>query len=113
MLVPGTRTLLFSTFTESGSRLAALDLDTHAITRFDQPGFSPQWVDAGFVTLGSSDGSLIALPFDARRGRPNGPPVTITRDVAQPDGIVTRVAVSASGAIVYPQSGGKRRAVWR
>jgi WD40 repeat protein len=84
-----------------------LDLDTHAITRFDQPGFSPQWVAAGFVTLSSSDGSLIALPFDVRRGRPSGPPITITRDVAQPDAFVTRVAVSASGAIVYPQSGGE------
>ena len=68
MLVPGTRTVLFSLFTGSGSRLAALNLDTHAITRFDQPGFSPQWVAAGFVTLGSSDGSLIALPFDAKTG---------------------------------------------
>ena len=68
MLVPGTRTVLFSAFTGPGSRLAALDLDSGAITRFDQPGFSPQWVAAGFVTLGSSDGSLIALPFDAKRG---------------------------------------------
>ena len=106
MLVPGTRTVLFALFTGSGSRLAALNLDTHAITRFDQPGFSPQWVAAGFVTLGSSDGSLIALPFDAKRGRPSGPPVTITRDVSQPDAFVSRAAVSASGAIVYPQSGG-------
>ena len=107
MLVPGTRTVLFSAFTGSGSRLAALNLETHAITRFDQPGFSPQWVTAGFVALGSSDGSLIALPFDAKRGRPNGPPVTITRDVSQPDAFVSRAAVSASGAVVYPQSGGE------
>jgi hypothetical protein len=106
MLVPGSRTVLFSLFTGSSSRLAALNLDTHAITRFDQPGFSPQWVAAGFVTLGSSDGSLIALPFDAKRGRPNGPPVTITRDVSQPDAFVSRAAVSASGAVIYPQSGG-------
>jgi eukaryotic-like serine/threonine-protein kinase len=106
MLVPGTRTVLFSLFAGSGSRLAALNLDTHAITRFDQPGFSPQWVAAGFVALGSSDGSLIALPFDAKRGRPNGPPVTITRDVSQPDAFVSRAAISASGAVVYPQAGG-------
>jgi Tol biopolymer transport system component len=39
-------------------------------------------------------------------GRPRGPPVTITRDVAQPDAFVFRAAVSASGAIVYPPSGG-------
>ncbi len=106
VLLPGTRTVLFGAFTGSSSRLAALNLDTGAITRFDQPGFSPQWVAAGFVTLGSSDGSLIALPFDARRGRPSGPPVTIARDVAQPDAFVGRAAVSASGAVVYPQAGG-------
>ena len=106
ILVPDTRTVLFSAFSGSSSRLAALNLDTHAITRFDQPGFSPQWVAAGFVTLGSSDGSLIALPFDAKRGRPNGPPVTIARDVSQPDAFISRAAVSASGAIVYPQAGG-------
>jgi Tol biopolymer transport system component len=106
MLVPGTRTVLFSAFTGSGSRLAALNLDTHVITRFDQQGFGPRWVAAGFVVLGGSDGSLIALPFDAKRGRPSGPPVTIARDVSQPDAFVSRAAVSASGAIVYPQAGG-------
>ena len=46
----------------------ALDLDTRAITRFDQPGFGPQWVDGGFVALGNADGTLIALPFDAEHG---------------------------------------------
>jgi eukaryotic-like serine/threonine-protein kinase len=107
MLVPGTRTVLFSIFSGSSSRLAALNLDTHAITKFDQPGFSPRWVAAGFVTLGSADGSLIAVPFDAKRSRPSGPPVTITRDVSQPDAFVSRAAVSASGAIVYPQAGGR------
>jgi serine/threonine-protein kinase len=107
VLVPGTRTVLFTSFSGPSSRLAALNLDNHAITRFDQPGFSPRWVAAGFVTLGSADGSLIALPFDAKRGRPNGPPVTITRDVSQPDAFLSRAAVSASGAIVYPQAGGR------
>jgi serine/threonine-protein kinase len=107
ILVPGTRTVLFSAFTGSSSRLAALNLDTGAITKFDQPGFGPQWVAAGFVTVSSVDGSLIAVPFDAKRGRPSGPPVTIARDVSQPDAFTSRAAVSASGAVVYPQSGGR------
>ena len=64
------RTLLFSLFTGPGSRLAALDLHTGAITRFDQPGFGPQWVNDGFVVLSNPDGTLIALPFDAKRRRP-------------------------------------------
>ncbi|MEP7326920.1 MAG: protein kinase [Gemmatimonadota bacterium] len=103
ILLPGTRTVLFSYFTGSSSRLGALDLRTHAITRFDQPGFSPQWVDAGFVVLGSGDGSLVALPFDPDKVRPTGPPMTIARDVAQPDGYSSRASVSAGGAIIYRQ----------
>ena len=106
MLLPGTRTVLFSLFVGASSRLAALDLTSGVITRFDQAGFSPQWVEAGFVTLGSADGGLLALPFDRRRAKPTGPPVTIARDVSQPDGFTSRAAVSASGAIVYAQGGG-------
>ncbi len=106
VLLPGTRTVLFSVYSGASSQLAALNLETREITRFDQPGFTPQWVAAGFVVLGSSDGSLIALPFDAKRARPSGPPVTIARDVSQPDAFSSRAAVSASGAVIYPQSGG-------
>ncbi len=106
ILIPGTRTVLFADFNDRTSRLAALDLRSGRITRFDQPGFSPQWVDAGFVVVGNADGTLIALPFDADRVRPTGPPVTIARDVAQPDGYSARAVVSRSGSIVYMQSGG-------
>jgi Tol biopolymer transport system component/tRNA A-37 threonylcarbamoyl transferase component Bud32 len=106
ILLPGRRTVLFSLFTGRVSRLAALDLRTGAITRFDQPGFSPQWVEAGFVVLGNPDGTLVAVPFDADRVRPTGPPITIGRDVWQPDAYTSRAAVSASGSIVYAQYGG-------
>ncbi len=108
ILLPGTRTVLFSLFVGNTSRLAALDLTSRKITRFDQSGFSPQWVDAGYVTLGSADGGLIALPFDRKRGLPTGPPVVIARDVSQPDGFSSRAAVSRSGAIVYARAGGAR-----
>jgi serine/threonine-protein kinase len=106
ILLPGRRTILFSIYRGAASTLAAMDLRTRAITRFDQPGFGPQWVDAGFVTLGNPDGTLIALPFDPDKARPTGPPVTIARDVSQPDPYSARAAVSAGGSIVYPRSGG-------
>jgi serine/threonine-protein kinase len=106
ILLPGRRTVLFSIFKGAASTLAAMDLRTRAITRFDQPGFGPQWVDAGFVALGNRDGTLIALPFDAEKARPTGPPVTIAHDVSQPDAFSSRAAVSATGSIVYPRSGG-------
>jgi len=108
ILLPGTRTVLFSLFVGASSRLAALDLASGVITRFDQAGFSPKWVEAGFVTLSSADGGLLALPFDRRRAKPTGPPVTIARDVYQPDGGYSSLAaVSSSGAIVYAQGGGE------
>ena len=50
-----------------------MDLRTGAITRLDQPGFGPQWVDAGFVVLGNADGTLIALPFDPDKCGPPAP----------------------------------------
>jgi serine/threonine-protein kinase len=106
ILLPGRRTVLFSIYKGAASTLAAMDLRTRAITRFDQPGFGPQWVDAGFVTLGNRDGTLMALPFDAEEARPTGPPVTIAHDVSQPDAFSSRAAVSARGSIVYPRSGG-------
>jgi hypothetical protein len=106
ILLPGSRTVLFSVYRGSASRLAAMDLRTGAITRFDQPGFTPQWVDAGFVVLSNPDGTLITLPFDPERVRPTGPPVTIARDVSQPNAFSAQAAVSASGSIVYPRASG-------
>jgi serine/threonine-protein kinase len=106
ILLPGRRTVLFSIYKGAASSLGAVDLRTGAITRLDQPGFGPQWVDDGFLTLGNADGTLIALPFDAEHVRFTGPPVTIARDVSQPDAYSTRAAVSVSGSIIYPRSGG-------
>jgi serine/threonine-protein kinase len=106
MLLPGRRTLLFSLYRGAASSLAALDLRTGAITRFDQPGFGPQWVNDGFVVLGNLDGTLIAVPFDPEHVRATGPPVTIARDVLQTDAFSLRAGVSASGSILYVRSGG-------
>jgi tRNA A-37 threonylcarbamoyl transferase component Bud32 len=105
VLVPGTRTVLFALFKEKASRLAALNLDTGVIARFEQTGLSPRWVAQGFVVLGNEDGSLIALPFDADKVRPTGPPVTIARDVNQVNGFISTAGISVSGSIAYPQSG--------
>jgi serine/threonine-protein kinase len=106
LLLPGRRTVLFTIYHDAATRLGSLDLRTGAISRLDQAGFSPQWVNAGYLVLSNADGTLIALPFDAERVRPTGPPVTIVRDLAQPDAFSTRAAVSRDGSIIYPRAGG-------
>ena len=58
------------------------------------------------MVLGNPDGTLVAVPFDADKVRPTGPPITFARDVCAPDAYHARAAVSASGSIVYAQSGG-------
>ena len=104
-LLPDRRTVLFTIWTRATGRLAALDLRKGTITRFDQTGSTPRWVDQGFVVLGNPDGTLTALPFDAGRVRPTGAPVTIARDLMQADAISVWAGVSNSGSLVYVQSG--------
>jgi serine/threonine-protein kinase len=104
ILLPGRRTVLFTIFTGAASRLGALDLNSGVVTRFDQPGFSPNWVDAGFVVLGNADGSILALPFDPDKVRITGAPVTITRDGVA-DGFSLKAGVSRTGSLVYERSG--------
>jgi serine/threonine-protein kinase len=104
-LLPGRRTVLFTIWKSGASRLAALDLRTGAITRFDQSGYAPHWVEPGFVVLANTDGALLALPFDADKVRVTGVPVTIVRDLLQTDPTTFWGAVSATGSVVYVQSG--------
>jgi serine/threonine-protein kinase len=103
--LPGRRTVLFTIWSPEAQRLATLDLDTRTITRFDQTGITPAWVDGGFVVLSNQDGTLSAVPFDAKRVRITGPPVTVVRDDMQPHQFATRAAISRSGTIVYLRAG--------
>jgi len=104
-LMPDGRTVLFTVWTRNTGRLAALDLRTGAITRFDETGSTPRWVDQGFVVLGNADGTLAALPFDAERIRATGAKRTIAQGVMQTDAVTVRAGVSRSGSFVYVQSG--------
>jgi len=104
-LLPDRRTVLFTLWTRNTGRLAALDLRSGAITRFEETGSTPRWVGQGFVVMGNPDGTLSALPFDFGKIRPTGEPVTIARGLLQTDAVTVRAGVSTSGSIVYVQSG--------
>ncbi|MFI5279603.1 MAG: protein kinase [Gemmatimonadales bacterium] len=105
VLLPDRRTVLFTIRTRETDRLAAFDLRTRKLTRFDQTGSSPHWVTGGYVVLGNRDGTLIAVPFDLARAKPSGPPVTILRDAMVEDAGAIKAGVSLTGSIVYVQPG--------
>jgi len=105
ILLPGQRTVLFTLWTRSTPRLAALDLRTGAIKRFDQTGANPHWVAQGFVVMSNPDGTLSALPFDQHKLRPTGDPVPIVNDLLGTDAVTIRGDIAISGSLVYAQSG--------
>ncbi|MDP3775205.1 MAG: hypothetical protein Q8Q85_13160, partial [Gemmatimonadales bacterium] len=104
-LLPDRRTVLFTIRTRDTDRLAALDLSSGRITRFEQLGSNPHYVEAGYVVLGNRDGTLVAIPFDVGRGRPSGQPVTIVSDAIVDASGSVEGGVSADGRIVYAQRG--------
>ncbi len=104
-LLPDGRTVLFTIRTRDTDRLAALDLSSGRITRFEQLGSNPHYVEAGYVVLGNRDGSLVAVPFDVGSLRPSGQPVTIVRDAIVDAVGNVQAGVSADGRIIYAQRG--------
>jgi serine/threonine-protein kinase len=104
-LLPDGRTVLFTIRSRDTDRLAALDLSSGRITRLEQLGSDPHYVEAGYVVLGNRDGSLVAVPFDLGQLRPAGPPVTIVSDAIVDAVGAVQAGVSADGRIVYAQRG--------
>ena len=128
ILLPGRRTVLFPIYKGAAGSLGAVDLRTGAITRLDQPGFGPQWVDDGFVVLGNADGTLIAravrrraragdrAPGDDRPGRlAAGRLLRTGRGIGQrldhlPEVRRRRAAAAHAGVALGPGDPARRRA---
>jgi eukaryotic-like serine/threonine-protein kinase len=106
-LIPGTRIVLFNVFSSlyQGARVAVLDLATGHITRLDQNGLSPHWVDGGWIVVGTIEGAVLALPFDVRGLRVSGSPVTLAQDLAGGDPTSAKLGVGTNGTVVYVRSG--------
>jgi serine/threonine-protein kinase len=108
--LPGGQSALFSINDGNVDRLAAITLADKTIRRFDVLGGNPHFVSQGQVTLamidpgtgGVGSGTLVAVPFDARRLTVLGQPVPVADSVQV--GINTRTAklgISRDGAIAF------------
>jgi len=65
-------------------------------------GASPRWVATGYLVFGSGDGTLMAMPFDARRIRGLGPPVSLFDGVRIEEGFgYAEYALGREGTLVY------------
>ena len=79
-------------------QLAVLDLNTEEVTRLGLAGVSPHYVSTGHLVHAAEDGSVRAVPFDARSLEVTGNPVPL----------VEGVMVKATGAADFSISDNKR-----
>ena len=102
-VLPGGKAILFTI--EAGGpatgRLAAMNLSDRKIIRFDIAGQNPRYVSSGHVLLGRLDGTVVAVPFDARRLEVTGRPSNALDAVVVKGGGATELAVSSSGTMAY------------
>jgi serine/threonine-protein kinase len=108
--VPGTDLVLFTTATGAPmqtGRLAAVNVITREVVRFDVGGVSPRYLPTGHIAFGTADGSIRVVGFDARRIQTVGNPVpAIEGVVVKPSG-AAGFDISNEGRIVYVTGGGQ------
>jgi serine/threonine-protein kinase len=94
--------------------LAVIDLETGR-SRDVVPALYGRYFPPGYLAYATFDGTLFAVPFDAKKGEMTGAPVTIAENV-QVDGLSGsgQFAVSHSGTLIYSPGGGAggEQVVW-
>ena len=63
-------------------QLAVLNRDTEAVTQLGLAGVSPHYLPTGHLVYAALDGSLRAVPFDARTLEVTGNPVPLIEGVS-------------------------------
>ncbi|MDP3775130.1 MAG: protein kinase, partial [Gemmatimonadales bacterium] len=100
-LLPGGRAAVFTAITDSGPSLRAVTLRDSVVTPLGQRGMSPHYVDGGYLVYAEQDGTLFAVPFDARRLRLTGAPQPITDNVRLGPAQVAKLGIARTGSLAY------------
>jgi len=84
-------------------QLAVLDLESGEIVRLGVQGTSPQYVSTGHLLYVASDGTLRAVPFDARSREVTGTPVPLVEGIASGVSGAADYSVSRAGRLIYAE----------
>jgi serine/threonine-protein kinase len=103
-VLPDGRAVLFTVAGHGALKLAVLDRRTGRVTRLEQAGGYPQYVEAGFVALSDPSGIVSAVPFDVRRLAVTGAAVPIVDKLGTNSDGDRNLGVSRSGDIAYQSS---------
>lgn len=112
-VLPGGKSALF----EIGSgpmgtdSLAAMRLADHKVVRLGLQGTNPRYVPSGHIIFARLDGSVFAVPFDARRLRLTGPAIRVLEGVIVKNGGAMELAIARNGTLVYVPASTERQVV--
>ncbi len=118
IVLPGAKGLLFRTRranqATSDFQIVGMNLpkgESKVITR----GIFARYSPSGHLLVATSDGKLVALPFDPDKLEVTGPPIGILEGLGiEVGGFSVNLALSQTGTLVYTTGGaaGTRRPVW-
>jgi eukaryotic-like serine/threonine-protein kinase len=97
--------------TDNVDRLGVVMFGSGEIKRFAQTGTNPRYVNTGHVLFGNTDGTLAAVPFDARRLEITGPAIPVVEGVSVGSAGAAEIGTSMSGTLVYAAGAGGVRSV--
>ena len=104
-IIPGREAVLFAIGSVenfvNGAELAVLELEGGGVTRLGLAGVSPHYVSTGHVVYAAEDGSLRAVPFDARTLSVTGSPVPLVASIPVKVTGAADFDVSDNGRLVY------------
>jgi serine/threonine-protein kinase len=103
VVVPGSRYIAFVTGNTSSDtpRLALLDVRTKTVDTHDLPMAFPLGFLAGQLVYVSTNGTIMAVPFDLAGRRPAGEPVPLEEGVVVDPTGGAKAALSSSGTLMY------------
>ena len=101
-LLPGGNAALVTIFSSlSAAQIGVVSLETGRVTPLGLAGTNPRYLRQGFILYATAEQSLLAVPFDVRRLRVNGPPVALLEGVIVRSAGDAEFTVSSNGTLVY------------
>ena len=107
--LPGGRRVLISTGVALAYETGVIDLERGELTMIAGTGSNPRFVEPGWLMSMNNDGTVFAMPFDGRTGRPTGQAVPVLERVGSGLAGAAKLAVSRNGWAVYVESVTRQR----
>ena len=102
--LPGGNRLLVSMGTALAYQTGVVDLATGKLELVPGATSNPRYVDPGWLLTADVNGTVMAIPFDAKAGRATGPGVPVLERVSTGLAGASKLAMSRNGWAVYVEA---------